>query len=117
VKGLLEVKVHTEVREQSVGQLIPGEYFGEMSLLTGDSRAATVIAVTESSVYELSHEILSPLLKSRPDMSNILCLAVAGRKKKTVKTIAKVETYPDVEEAGFVSEMRRRINDFFGLDQ
>lgn len=116
VGGLLEVKMHADGRERVVGQLIPGEFFGEMAMLTGEPRVATVTAVTNSRVFELRHESLKPILQERQEVAELLSRALAQRRKQSLRNAPEVDPYPDVPEAGFVGEMRRRINRFFGLE-
>jgi small-conductance mechanosensitive channel len=55
-----------EVRHdgKKVGDLSGGEFFGEMSLLTGEKRSATVVAGEEVRLIEVSKEALSPVISS-----------------------------------------------------
>ena len=115
VHGLLEVKVREVDRERTVAQLIPGEFFGEISLLTGEARTATVTTVTHSRIFELCHDCLTPIVQQRGEVADTLIRALAQRRKKAQRFVQEAEPYPDVPESGFVGEMRRRINRFFGL--
>lgn len=54
-----------------LAKLGPGEYFGEISLLTGEPRNATVLAETDTLVLEIRKKDISPLLDANP--------ALAGR--------------------------------------
>jgi small-conductance mechanosensitive channel len=49
-----------------IGTLGPGEYFGEVSLLTGAPNAATVTALTPFVTYELTKATISPLVEHDP---------------------------------------------------
>ena len=57
-----------------------GDFFGEMSLLTGDLRRATVRAATDCVLYELSRETVAGIVATRPDVADILSLTLARRK-------------------------------------
>jgi CRP-like cAMP-binding protein len=54
---------------------------GEMSLLTGEPRAATVRAIDGATVYEISRRQYEPLLRSRPQLLDDLAAMVEQRLK------------------------------------
>ncbi len=80
-KGLVEVKK----REPSIGvdltvaKMGEGECFGEMSLLNGKPRSATVIAVEATEVYILAKKEFEALLASNPSISFALNKILAAR--------------------------------------
>lgn len=49
-----------------LARLGPGEFFGEMSLLTGEKRAATVRAFTECEIVEVNKEAFQAVIASEP---------------------------------------------------
>jgi ABC-type multidrug transport system fused ATPase/permease subunit len=53
-RGGLEVMIGAQGEERKVNSLHPGEYFGEMALLTGEPRGATVRATEPTEVFSLS---------------------------------------------------------------
>jgi hypothetical protein len=68
-EGLLDVYIQPEDAEElvKVADLIPGQFFGEMSLLTGEPRSATVKAAPGALVYEITKEVIAGLLEKRPE--------------------------------------------------
>jgi small-conductance mechanosensitive channel/CRP-like cAMP-binding protein len=64
LQGGLEVRIDGK----KVGELSWGEFFGEMSLLTGERRRATVVATEEVRLIEVSKEELSPVISSHPSI-------------------------------------------------
>jgi CRP-like cAMP-binding protein len=56
-----------------------GEIVGEMALLTGERRAATVRSVDESLVFEIGREQYEPLLRAHPEWLEELAAIVAER--------------------------------------
>ena len=57
----------------------PGDHFGEIGLLTGQSAQATLKALVPVTTYELAKEDLAPVLEARPEVSHELCRALARR--------------------------------------
>lgn len=80
-EGLLEVLVdHPEKDEKiSVARLDPGAFFGEMSLLAGEPRSATVRVLAESVVYEIRRDSIMELLEARPEIGAALSDVIARR--------------------------------------
>ncbi len=62
-----------------VAQHIPGQTFGEMSLLTGEPRSATVIAATDLVAFEVSKEHVQDLLGRRPEIAEQMSAVAAER--------------------------------------
>lgn len=62
-----------------VATLGPGDFFGEMSLLTGEPRRATVRTATAAVLYEMSRETVARLIEERAKVAEILSRAVAER--------------------------------------
>ena len=52
-----------------IGTVRAGEFFGEMALLSGDARSATVIAKTDVECYRLDRASFQGLLSSRPEIA------------------------------------------------
>ncbi len=66
-EGALEVRVAIAMGvEIAVNRLGAGDLFGEMSLLTGEPRSASVVALTDAALYEFRKEHLSPMPGSAP---------------------------------------------------
>jgi len=80
-EGALDVLVTTETASTPfrVATLGAGDFFGEMSLLTGELRRATVRSATPAVIYELSRDTVARLIERRPDVADVLSRAVAER--------------------------------------
>jgi CRP-like cAMP-binding protein len=57
----------------------PGDYFGEMSLIDGGERSATVVADTEMLCLRLSRTPFTKMLKSEPEISIALLRELTRR--------------------------------------
>lgn len=80
MEGLLHASIEQDDQTLRVGQIIPGEVFGEMSLLTGVARSATVIPATDVAIIEITQKAMAELLQRRPALMNNLSEIMAARK-------------------------------------
>lgn len=64
--GELAVMVEDATPERVVAHLGPGEFFGEMALLRGEPRSATVRALTEAQVWTLSADDYAEFMREAP---------------------------------------------------
>ena len=67
-------------RPARLDRLRPGDLFGEMSLLTGQPRSASVVACTDAVLYELDKGHLEPVLRRRPELTRQLADLMAQRR-------------------------------------
>ncbi|MEE2961875.1 MAG: cyclic nucleotide-binding domain-containing protein [Myxococcota bacterium] len=98
-----------------VGKLGPGQYFGEMSLLTGEPRSATVQCITSSVVYEISHGGLKKILGSRPELAEAIALTVAKRRVDLAQA-EKNANHQNVDghsDSSVTNDLLNRIRSFF----
>ena len=82
LEGLCDVHIdNSEIGQHvKVAQLNPGQFFGEMSLLTGETRSATVTSFTDSLVYEIRKEHLAGLFDKRPEIIMMIGQTLADRR-------------------------------------
>jgi small-conductance mechanosensitive channel/CRP-like cAMP-binding protein len=116
--GRVEVSVRAPGggAERTLATLGPGDYFGEMSLLTGAPRSATIRAVEETSLVILQKEALRPLLLADPTVLERLSKTLARRQAERDDAISRAATAeyegPGADRA---SQLLTRMRRFFGL--
>jgi ATP-binding cassette, subfamily B, bacterial HlyB/CyaB len=70
------------VKDSSDGQVVnhlrPGDFFGELALLTGQPRAATVIAQEPSSVFRLEKSAFERILAAAPKIKEAIVGVASG---------------------------------------
>jgi CRP/FNR family transcriptional regulator, cyclic AMP receptor protein len=69
-------------RENLLSVIGPGEMFGELSLFDPRPRTATASAVTDAVLASLKHELLTPWLRERPEISQPMLRALAQRLRR-----------------------------------
>ncbi|HEY7801538.1 MAG TPA: cyclic nucleotide-binding domain-containing protein [Dehalococcoidia bacterium] len=85
VKGKVEVSHTTGSRASKLNDLGPGEAFGEMSLLDGGPRAATVKALDETTCLVLSRWDFVAELRTNPHIA-VAMLPILSRRLREVET-------------------------------
>jgi CRP-like cAMP-binding protein len=108
VVGAGRAAVVLEPDRREVAIIDPGGYFGEMSMLTGDLRTATVVARGDTRVFEISAELFRRLAASHPRAVEQVGVAAATRRIELDKMRAAVvgQAVADAP-ATFVDRMRR----------
>jgi small-conductance mechanosensitive channel/CRP-like cAMP-binding protein len=114
-EGLLDVLIEQPGQPPlRVSRLSQGQYFGEMSLLTGDPRSATVVAATGTIVYEVAKSVLEPILSARPDLTHQLAQTIARRKFENQSTLtSQFSTQVIDSHETFTSLLLTKIKGFF----
>jgi len=69
----------------------PGEVFGEMALLTGEPRSATIVALTSMELYQLKQEHFNNVLGRSPHLAATLSRALARRLRSTTEARLQAE--------------------------
>jgi CRP-like cAMP-binding protein len=105
------VSIVLEPSRQEVARTPAGGYFGEMSLLTGDPRTATVIARGDCVVLEISADAFRHYVQSRPEVIEPLANAAAARRKELDQSRATGAAHASITPISLAERMRR----FFGL--
>ncbi len=81
--GTLGVTIVQKKEHLSVGELQPGDYFGEVSLLTGKPRTATVMAKTDCELFVLTRVDAAPVFKKNRDLLVRLKEEMVSRAQET----------------------------------
>jgi CRP-like cAMP-binding protein len=115
--GQAEVVVDTDGSRRSVSQLTAGTCFGEMGMLLGEPRRASVIARTPTQCYRLDKSSLEDIMHTRPKLAEELSHLLSKRQVELNRTLNKVGTALSEQEAVHGrSEILARIRSFFGLN-
>lgn len=80
-KGEGEVRVSADGTELSkqVATLKAGDFFGEMGMMTGAKRTATVIAATDTECFRIDRESFQNIIRSRPEIAEDISHILANR--------------------------------------
>lgn len=104
VSGRVSVRVGQPARE--VATLTRGQCFGEMSLLTGEPRVATVVAVDDTAVLEFSRDQFQKFFTQKPELAEQLADFLAHRKAELATGVEGAEAHK-ADAAGLLTRLRR----------
>jgi small-conductance mechanosensitive channel len=82
-EGILDVAIDRGELGVVRDRIAPGDVFGEMSLLTGQPRSATVTAALDAVIYEIRRDDLDPILRHRPAIADGLALVMAEHQARS----------------------------------
>jgi CRP-like cAMP-binding protein len=103
-----QARVVLEPAGQEVAVIPAGGFFGEMSMLTGDKRTATVKAVGDTAVLEIAAKDFRELAVANPGLLDHVSTIVATRRTglEHAKAAAAATVAPEAKE-NFLARMRR----------
>jgi small-conductance mechanosensitive channel len=118
IKGRADVIVEDgQGHSRKVGELGPGDIFGEMGLMTGEPRRATIVARSPIECYRLDKAAFQVVVQSRPEIAESISRLLV---KRRVEYDAALR---DLDSQSLAEKVRRDHNDilakirsFFGLE-
>ncbi|MCA9617837.1 MAG: cyclic nucleotide-binding domain-containing protein, partial [Myxococcales bacterium] len=114
VRGTAEVRVYQGTEYEAVNVVKGPTYVGEMGLMTGAPRGATVVAVTDLDCFRLDKQAFGHVLEAHPEMVEAISDLLSKRTAalKAARTELAGEQAPPEENRRIGAAIRR----FFGLD-
>lgn len=107
--------VNIQIKENGISKIIStlraGDFFGEMSLFTGEPRTADVIADTETQVLEIKPYVLKPILEKNPEIARVIGEIIEERREKLEHKEEEQKSKTDMQTKGVF----KNIKSFFGL--
>lgn len=111
-RGTVKVQIPENDYKKTINTLRENDFFGEMSLLTGEPRSATVIATEESEVLRIDKSGIKPIFESNPRLVEAVSELVEERRLLLTKTADEAEEAgADPKKKGVIRSIRK----FFGI--
>lgn len=111
IKGMCEVLLESDSRQsKQIAVLKKGDFFGEMSLLTGEPRSATVRAIENTEVIKIEKHIFSQILSANSGISEFLGQVLAERQQELARQGGD-SAWAATTPGGFI----QKIKSFFGI--
>ena len=117
LRGAAQVSVSKNGSSIPVATLNAGDCFGEMSLLTGERRTATVRAETDCYVMEISKPVMAEVIRDSPDCLERLSELLAKRKLENEGVLkeAASQAQNETKEREYTASFLHRLRTFFEL--
>jgi small-conductance mechanosensitive channel/CRP-like cAMP-binding protein len=115
-RGEAQVQKAIAGAERSLARLAEGHFFGEMALLTGEKRSATVVASSDLDLFTLDKSGFHAILAANPAIAEEISTILAERREALSQAEGDVTAR---FESGASGELKQRILDrirsYFGL--
>jgi len=112
--GRMVVQRETDGASADVATLGAGDFFGEMALMTGEQRTATVRAATPATLISIDRDAMHDLLATAPELAAVVSRVITERREATTTTVATASAAPAVLEERS-TQLLGRIRKFFML--
>ncbi len=120
--GRLDVSIEHEGKApQTISEVGRGEFVGEMGLLTGEPRSATVISLRDSLLFRLAKDRFDILLELHPELARRIARNLSLRLKHSnvrplhrvhsVRTFAVIPAGEVVPTADFIEKLAAALNE------
>ena len=113
-RGEVAVRVQVDAGEREVARLGRGALFGEMGVLTGEPRTATVVALGDAALLSVDRDAFERILSAEPDLARKLAETIA-RRRIALDAARAEQAAPAVE--GEASNLLDKIRDIFGFQK
>ncbi|GMU62267.1 MAG: hypothetical protein AMXMBFR34_40300 [Myxococcaceae bacterium] len=114
--GEASVQISDGGSQKEVTKLKGPTLFGEMSLLTGEPRYATVIATTEAECFRLDKAVFQQVLEARPELAEPIALLLAERRAQLEAVREGLDAdAAKTRQAKDAVDLLARIRRFFSL--
>lgn len=97
MRGEVEVRIRSGHQLLPMAKLGPGECSGEMSLLGGEPRNATIVAITEVEVLEIDKATFAALVRAHPEIIGRLSELLAERQLANARKTSAAAAPDNVE--------------------
>jgi hypothetical protein len=109
--GEVAVRVNILGQARDVTTLKAGQFFGEMSLMTGESRSATIVAKTDVECYIVSKDAFQEILEQKPELAATISEILVQREA----ALGGLEDVSGPIRVGEPQQLLPRIAAFFGI--
>jgi small-conductance mechanosensitive channel/CRP-like cAMP-binding protein len=110
-----QVEVLSPRTSTYITSLHEGEFFGEIALLTGTPRTATVRTLTDTTLFVIERQQLQVLLSQYHDLAEQIAAKLSARKQMLLDLGVMQPEHEETGEKDALSWVRDRLSSLFGI--
>ena len=114
VEGSVSVRIQIDEKQVEVDRMGASSFFGEMALLTGEPRNASIVSLSSCLLYEITKSDIAPFFKEFPEITEILSHELTRR---IVHRQMKKDKYnaEQIDKVALNQSFVSKISNYFGL--
>lgn len=116
VEGEAVVRIGRGAEQREVARLTAGQFFGEMSLMTGEARTATVVAATDLVCYRMDKRAFENVLRETPAIAEQIAEVLATRRNALTQVRDERDEVQRRRLQTAKQDLLGKIRGFFGID-
>ena len=114
--GSVDVLVNRDGESRKISQVGPGQVFGEIGLMTGEPRTATMVAATDVECFKLDKESFRHILETRPEVAEGFSHILARRRADLDHAVGDIDAEMHARHmADSQKDILGKIKKLFGL--
>lgn len=98
-----------------VARLGPGKFFGEMSLMTGEPRSATIQALSDCELVKVDKAAFHEILAAAPEIAEKITDVLAARQSELEENVSSRRARAGAEAEAKTNALLGKIRQFFSL--
>jgi len=106
---------NTHTHTHTVTYMSAGRFFGEMSLLTGTPRSASIRAEESCKLIQVTRDALAPLIRAMPQIADQIAEVITTRRYDAQRKATLVHTQQQMLAMAETEELSRTVQSFFGM--
>jgi len=115
-RGEVEVARKLAGRDQTLARLADGQFFGEMALLTGEPRSATVTALSDADVFTIDKAGFFEVLVKNPEIAVDISAILSERQEALTQAAGDATMRYEGSSRGEIKQhLLGRIRSYFGI--
>ncbi len=107
------VEVFSQRADKYIATLHAGEFFGEISLLMGTPRTASIRSLEDTILFVVDRNDLQNLLVNHPNLADQIAQKLSER-RDSLRKLGLLTNETDLQDTP-IEKIRKRINTIFGI--
>ena len=116
-EAIVRIGAGVGAEQREVARLTAGQFFGEMSLMTGEARTASVVAATDVVCYRVDKPAFERILRETPAVADSIAEVLASRRTALASVRDEQEEQRRTVIETAKQDLLGKIRGFFGLDR